>query len=143
MAPKHFLKEGPKDGGTTVTVPIDTFFKSVKINGFEGTVTFHAGPHIAMARTALNARPKATGEKLQINQGLRGTNFFREETAALKLELEQLKTALAMVPVAGPSKSKKDKEGKGASATEPSDESYLDEDGQPVKKKSKKSQSDQ
>uniref|UniRef100_A0A914DKV9 Uncharacterized protein n=1 Tax=Acrobeloides nanus TaxID=290746 RepID=A0A914DKV9_9BILA len=123
MAPKHFPKEGPKEG-TTVTVPIATFFKYVKVNGFEGTVTFNAGPHIAMARTALNARPPASNDK--------------EEAAALKLEVEQLKMALANVPQAGSSKSKKDEEGKGASATEPSDESYLDEDGQPVRKKSKK-----
>jgi hypothetical protein len=56
------------------------------------------------------------------------------------VEIEQLKSALAKAPQAGSSKSKKDKEGKGAAASEPSDESFLDEDGQPVRKKSKKSQ---
>jgi hypothetical protein len=41
---------------TTVTVPMAKFFKNVKVNGIQGTVTFHAGPHIGMANEALNAK---------------------------------------------------------------------------------------
>jgi hypothetical protein len=62
MAPKPMLKEMPN--GTTVTVPMADFFKYIKVNGFQGTVTFHAGPIIALAREALDAKRNTANTKL-------------------------------------------------------------------------------
>jgi hypothetical protein len=55
MAPK-FEKTAALSRDSTVTVPMATFFKHVKVNGMDGTVTFHAGPHINMARAAWTAK---------------------------------------------------------------------------------------
>uniref|UniRef100_A0A914D7W0 Uncharacterized protein n=1 Tax=Acrobeloides nanus TaxID=290746 RepID=A0A914D7W0_9BILA len=55
-----------------------TFFKHVKINGMDSTVTFHSGPLIVMAKAAWTAKAQ--------------DNAQDEETKALRDEVEHLRS---------------------------------------------------
>lgn len=62
MATSSKANGGKANGGrrdTQVTIPLADFYKFVKVNGAEGTVSILAGPHIGQLTQALQAKNAA------------------------------------------------------------------------------------